>query len=784
MRKIKHFLQHSPGFWAAIAPFSFFIIPLLNGEAIFWGLPSTQFIPWRHYAWTLLRDGVVPLWNPLNGMGAPLLANYQLALFYPPAFPLFILDEIFGVGGLAWGFTLLVPAHLAWGGVGMTRFLRQLGVGSRGQLIAGLAFGMGGYLVARGSFFSILWAAAWLPWIICWVDKVITSKGLWETMRPGLTLSLLIAMMLLAGHAQISWYSLLLAAFWFLFRAYKLGRWSRLFQQGWKLAAIGLAAVLMAGIQLFPTFEYLQQSQRAAAYDLESAMVYSFSPLRLLGYLTPELFGNPGRGDFWGYATYWEDAVYIGLAPFILALSTTGWFLWKKHRENPLRGPTLFFWGITAAGILFALGSNTPVFPWFYEHVPTFDMFQAPARWMIWPTFALAVLAGLATDHWVMPSKKGKVILNLAAFGGLILALAASAASLVLTTWEPGVFRGLIFFGFSLAAAAFVARRIPTNKPAGIWGAAAVVVIVLDLISASYLLNPTAPASLWADENIQLAEIDQARNGGRIWMDPAVEQMVKYTWFFQFDDFTNREDWEQIRSSQLSNINLLDGTRMINNFDPLLPARYVTWKEHLTDAAPDVQRDWLRRVGAGAELIADPSATMRLKALPLAGQPRIAWTSCVVPAESPDEALDLVENQIRQGNSDCLVVENMRIPEGQTGEAVTAEIRLIADDHNKIEVIVDSLSAGWLLVRDTWFPGWRATIDGKDIALHPADYLFKSLPVPAGKHYIELEYKPLSFYTGRIVSLIFWILWGAAWSLSYRQREHPTKDRESASHKE
>ena len=53
---IKRFPQLKPAHYVAAAHFLFFIIPLLRGRTIFWGLPALQFIPWRHYAWMLLRD--------------------------------------------------------------------------------------------------------------------------------------------------------------------------------------------------------------------------------------------------------------------------------------------------------------------------------------------------------------------------------------------------------------------------------------------------------------------------------------------------------------------------------------------------------------------------------------------------------------------------------------------------------------------------------------------------------------------------------------------------------
>jgi hypothetical protein len=59
---------------------------------------------------------------------------------------------------------------------------------------------------------------------------------------------------------------------------------------------------------------------RAATVEPELAMTYSFWPWRALGLLLPDLFGNPSRGNYWGYANFWEDAIYIGIITLIFAI--------------------------------------------------------------------------------------------------------------------------------------------------------------------------------------------------------------------------------------------------------------------------------------------------------------------------------------------------------------------------------------------------------------------------------------------------------------------------------
>ncbi|MEJ2706042.1 MAG: hypothetical protein P8074_00390 [Anaerolineales bacterium] len=138
-----------------LAPFILLAPVLLGGKALYWGTPILQFVPWRAWAWQTLQQGRLPLWNPLSGMGAPLLANYQSALLYPPNWLYFLLAALGGIPAIAWGQALLVVLHMAWAGAGIVLLTRRLGLSALAQAVSGLSFGMCGYLVARAGFLSI-----------------------------------------------------------------------------------------------------------------------------------------------------------------------------------------------------------------------------------------------------------------------------------------------------------------------------------------------------------------------------------------------------------------------------------------------------------------------------------------------------------------------------------------------------------------------------------------------------------------------------------------------------
>ena len=64
-------------------------------------------------------------------------------------------------------------------------------------------------------------------------------------------------------------------------------------------------------------------------------------------------------------------------------------------------------------------------------------------------------------------------------------------------------------------------------------------------------------------------------------MSGELEREIKFDVAFRFDSFQPEFDWRIVRESGLPNTTLLDGISSTNNFDPLLPARYVSWMERL-----------------------------------------------------------------------------------------------------------------------------------------------------------------------------------------------------------
>jgi len=71
-----------------------------------------------------------------------------------------------------------------------------------------------------------------------------------------------------------------------------------------------------------------------------------------------------------------------------------------------------------------------------------------------------------------------------------------------------------------------------------------------------------------------------------------------------------------------------------------------------------------------------------------------------------------------------------------------------------MELSTSQAKAGELFVSETYYPGWRATLDGREVKIEPSHQIFRAIKVPAGEHKVKFVYDPLSFKIGSLISLL------------------------------
>lgn len=380
-----------------------FFGPILFTSAILTGFDTvTIFYPHRAAAARALLAGQLPLWNPDHFLGAPLLANPQVAVFYPLNWPFFALSA---GKSLAWTMAL----HIVLAAIFMYLFCRkELALRPAAAWLAGAAFAFGGFMGQQTGHLNQVSVAAWLPLVL------LLGARLWRrpTLRRLAALGLAIAMQLLAGHSQESYMILGALVVYVLFLSLSEHGLRRLPPLR-PLLVIALAVALggaLAAVQLLPTLELSGLSVRSGGLSFRQASSFSLHPRDLALALLP------------GYseAAPSEMAGHVGVTGLLLAL--LGACCHHRRRE------ALFLAVAALAALLLALGRYTPLYWAAYYALPGVSLFRVPARWLFLCTFALAALAGMGLDVLLRDALARRRAAVVGGAGGglaLILALAS-----------------------------------------------------------------------------------------------------------------------------------------------------------------------------------------------------------------------------------------------------------------------------------------------------------------------------------------------------------------------
>jgi len=717
---------------------------LLLGEVIFWGTPSLQFYPWQSFAFSQIKQGQLPLWNPFVGNGAPLLANYQTAVFYPPNWLHLIIPSEYAMG-------IIGAAHIVWAGLGMGAYLRRIDVGPFGQGLGMLSFALSGYVISRFGFLSITTTVAWLPWLMWAADGLIRARSSPAFYRSVAIVAAICAMQLLAGHAQTSLYSIVMAAAYALICSLRNQNTTRR-QRISMVLLFAFSVVLGAGlaaIQLLPTAELALSSQRFAGVDPGSGLTYSFWPWRLLTLAAPNLFGSPALGNFDGYGLYWEDAIYVGLLPLVLAgHGVVRWVVERKGGE--ISEPTRvvpFYVVIIPLVFILALGRSSPVFMWLFDHhMPGIVTFQAPTRWLLLAEFGLCTLAAIGADAW-HSSARGLYWTRLITAGGLAVFVGSFLAVDVSGTQVRSTFvTAMLWLGAVTTTTGGLGLLLPLIEAhprwRRAWETSVLIVVSADLVVAHWGLTPTVPASFYHQPSPLAAVVRTIAPDTRTFYLPAEEQVAKFgedkpgrMGFLSSHDLQggDRAHWDEMRASLLPNLGMLTGTPSASNFDPLLVEHYDQLMRQFEPGLTDSNIAAMQHMNVGVMLTPEDCGNLenvghfgRISACRVpAPWPRALVADCYM---QPDESLD------------C------------TPGSGTAS--LTASTSSSLLINVSSPHTATLLVLDTYYPGWVAAVNGRQTVIRRANVAFRAVEVPAGESTVDFDYRPQSLTQGTALTLL------------------------------
>jgi len=387
---------------------------LFTNRVLAGGDIQLYFYPYWEYVGATLRAGHLPFWDPYLFLGAPLLANPQAATLYPLHWPLF------AAGGMG----LAVTAQIYWSatlhtwllGLGGYTLLRRWRYPVAAALLTGIVLAGSGFVGGLLGHINQLNAVTWLPWAACCLVAVqVKPDQAWPAWRTlllaGAGFAVLTALMLLAGHTQSVFINLFGLGVWlvwpwgqaraqrrkgngedawhtlrFTLHPVNFKRYLRAIMPGLLVYFAGVAiGALLAAPQLLPTLELSRLGLRSGGLDYGEASSFSLKPLALGWTLLPS-YGLASLSAVFDTPGYTEYVAYVGVIGLVFAAIGA----WRGR--GPARGFGLLLVGL---GLFLGLGRWNPIYFLLYQVAPGFDLFRAPARWMMLYTLGAAVLAGV-----------------------------------------------------------------------------------------------------------------------------------------------------------------------------------------------------------------------------------------------------------------------------------------------------------------------------------------------------------------------------------------------------
>jgi hypothetical protein len=674
-----------------------------NPDVVHMDLPRLEF---QRAAW---GNHEFPLWDPHLWCGQPFLGEIVGAAF-PVYWPFFWATagpaRHFSISALNWFFVLihfLTALAAYW-------LCREAGASTVASMLGGFFYSFCGFvgLIPWPEVLSSLMLA---PLVFVFLLRALRTPGpLGNAALAGMFLGLA----WLGGHHEVPIYlSAAVAVIWVVYA----------FRNRRHAAAAGVMvaiAILTSGFQTVPGYEYARRAVRWVGIDhpvqWNEAIPYridadnSLTPSSLVDVFVP--FMGPHVEAFIG-------VIALTLAIFAVSLR------WRKPW-------VLLFAALAAGGLLLAFGNWNIIHGVLYAAAPLLGKARNPMRYLALFDLGIAVLVAHGADSLrreLTPASARTAARWLAALGAGILAVGLGTAMI----HKPGPLdQAYMTALLALAFAGLVLARERGRIPE--------LAIVLGAFCLMFIeLGNGAPA-VW---------FDRAAHGRR---DSLLPELTKYADIAEFlrqrpqpiriagdvPDALNFGDLEGIDSLTGYGAGVTENLLSLNwpsvRIQNLLGVGYT-----VTTKPPRPDQEVVFHGASGMNVLKNLGAFPRAwivyqtKSFPSVKEAR---------AHMDDPAIDLRTTAVFAGAAPALesCADNEEPVVSHTANTVIIEAHLGC--------------RGMLILSDTYYPGWSATVDGRRSAIYEADGALRGVVLDKGAHGIVFRYRPASALIGAVMSLL------------------------------
>jgi len=703
--------------------------------------------PWKEFAIDSLKNGQIPLWNPYNFSGTPFLANFQNGFFYPfnLVFLLFLKLDAWTLYILSQPFLSAIFTYL---------FLKELRISKISSVFGGLVFAFSSYMVVWMEYGNIGHSIIWLPFLLFLTEKLINKKSIGYSILFILALTLSI----LAGYIQTSIYLFIFSLIYMLFRLHqekKLKPKALL-----HLSFLFVLPVFISSIQLFPTIELFLHSAREA-YSIDAISKLLIPPMHIATFFAPDFFGNPATRNYFLEGTYIERVSYIGVIPILFFILAMG----KKV-------PKIFWFFFVSCVTVLLFSFNNPISIFLYSFkIPVLST-GVPTRIMYIFGFSAAICSAIGFDIW-LKQKNIKILPQIVILSAVYAILWFSVLLIPKIETNPQLLQNLLISKRNLILPTFMFLSglclLITSRFIGRKHFLAFVFIALLLFEQFIFfkkITPFSPKEFFYPNTSVLSKLKEIQGIERMWgfedgyMEANIQTHEKIFSADGYDPLFIKRYAELVNSGKNGKLEPVprsyviippsSGESLKNNHyrDVLLDLSGVKFILNKSESLGEKNEpDYLVFPQEEYSLIYQKTPWQIYKnndALP-----RFFLTDSFIVEKDKEKIISKLYDYKRDAKT-VILEEDLNIPI-QKGKG---KVNLIEYSPNKINFSVDTQSNNILFLSDSFFPGWKAYVDGKETKIYRANYAFRSIFVPSGKHTVMFSYNPKSFYIGTSVTLV------------------------------
>lgn len=688
---------------SAIVMTLIFALPLFQGVIYTEDDLIAQVLPLRAFYQQCLRTGGDFIWMPGLHMGFYLHGEGHVGMYHPAHWLLYRflpLDSALNIE-LIGSYPLLL--------IGMYLFLRRHALPAFAALFGAFTFTYCGFVLNHYVHLPYATSLAHLPWLLLAVNTILTTEKPCRVYVAAVMLTLLTASQFLLGQPHPMYWCLIIEI------AYAVYLWPQsrgLHRYFHAVIALELA-LLIGAVQWLPSKEAVERSVRAeTTYEFSTAD--SLHPLNFLQFFSPYMYHRRMYGPI-----SW-DAVYIGAATLVLAL----WIAFHPPRGPAARRFVMFLCMLAVAGLVLALGKYTPLYRIVWQ-VPVLNLFRAPGRHIVITHFALSTLAAIALAA-VSTKREG---------GG-------DSRS---TMWLAGLPAAAAWV---IAAVYFVALFLPDAplKTTITSGRNVLIGAVLFTISA-ILTTEGVKGRYWAIPALILfAAVDISLYSFR--------HKDRMSLAYILDNIELPPDMSSYRVTSYYQPNFgvntptMKGVRLHAGHLGLVPVKVLDYD---TDAALRVASIGWKKVPYGdwPEAAFQPDRGERWERVP-DPMPRARLVPNAVV--SGNMAEDIKRLDLR---STALVGSPIELGGGEPGD-----VELLDDRPGDITLLATAPVRQLVVVSESYHPGWRAYVDGREATVVAVYGDFIGCVVGPGEHRVRFDFDPRSLRDGKRLAVVGLVLLG------------------------